>query len=63
MESWQQLDAFPEVVEALDRLRKRFKLVALAHGNFWFLDHLVTNSIKYDFDDVLSVELVGIFKP
>ena len=63
MESWQQLNAFPEVVEALDRLRKRFKLVALSNGNPWFLDHLVKNRIKYDFDDVLSVELVGIFKP
>lgn len=63
MESWQQLNAFPEVVAGLDRLRTRFKLVALSNGNPWFLDHLVKNRIQYDFDDVLSVELVGIFKP
>lgn len=63
MESWQQLNAFPEVVAALDRLRSRFKLVALSNGNPWFLDHLVKNRIQYEFDDVLSVELVGIFKP
>lgn len=63
MESWQQLNAFPEVVPALDRLRARFKLVALSNGNPWFLDHLVKNRIQYEFDEVLSVELVGIFKP
>ena len=63
MESWQQLNPFPEVVAALDRLRTRFKLVALSNGNPWFLDHLVKNRIRYEFDDVLSVELVGVFKP
>lgn len=63
MESWQQLNAFPEVVAGLDRLKARFKLVALSNGNPWFLDHLVKNRIQYEFDDVLSVELVGVFKP
>ena len=63
MESWQMLSSFPEVVAGLDRLRARFKLVALSNGNPWFLDHLVKNRIQYEFDDVLSVELVGIFKP
>ncbi len=63
MESWQMLSPFPEVVAGLDRLRTRFKLVALSNGNPWFLDHLVKNRIQYEFDDVLSVELVGIFKP
>lgn len=63
MESWQVLSPFPEVVAGLDRLRTRFKLVALSNGNPWFLDHLVKNRIQYEFDDVLSVELVGIFKP
>ncbi|MCI0804599.1 MAG: HAD-IA family hydrolase, partial [Chloroflexi bacterium] len=32
-------------------------------GNPWFLDHLVKNRIKYDFDNVMSVEDVGSFKP
>ena len=63
MESWQMLSSFPEVTAALDRLKPRFKLVALSNGNPWFLDHLVKNRIKYDFDAVLSVELVGAFKP
>jgi 2-haloacid dehalogenase len=63
MENWQLLNPFPEVVEALDRLRTRYKLVALSNGNPWFLKHLTKNRIHYDFDGVLSVELVGIFKP
>lgn len=63
MESWQMLSPFPECVDALDRLKSRFKLVALSNGNPWFLDHLVKNRIKYDFDAVLSVELAGSFKP
>ncbi len=63
MESWKMLSPFPECVEALKRLSTRFKLVALSNGNPWFLDHLVKNRIKYDFDAVLSVELAGAFKP
>jgi len=63
MESWQMLSAFPDVTAALDRLKSRFALVALSNGNRWFLDHLVKNRIKYDFDAVLSVDLVGAFKP
>ena len=63
MEYWQELDAFPEVRPALERLGTRFQLVALSNGNPWFLDHLVANRIRYDFDAVLSVELVGAFKP
>ncbi len=63
MEAWQQLSPFPDAVPALDRLRARYKLVALSNGNPWFLDHLVKNRIKFDFDDVISVEVAGAFKP
>ncbi len=63
MEHWQLLSPFPEVVPALERLRRRFKIVALSNGNPRFLEHLVANRIQYDFDEVLSVELVGVFKP
>jgi len=63
MESWQMLSPFSEVAAALPRLQEKFKLVALSNGNPWFLDHLVKNRIKYEFDDVLSVELAGAFKP
>ncbi|MGA0276133.1 MAG: HAD-IA family hydrolase, partial [Dehalococcoidia bacterium] len=63
MAGWQELSPFPECVAALDRLGERYKLVALSNGNPWFLDHLVKNRIKYDFDGVISVEEAGYFKP
>ncbi len=63
MAGWQELSPFPECVEALDRLGERYRLIALSNGNPWFLDHLVKNRIRYDFDNVMSVEDVGSFKP
>ena len=63
MRGWQQLSPFPDVADGLRRLEQRFDLVALSNGNPWFLDHLVRNRIKYDFHDVISVEVAGAFKP
>ena len=63
MEAWKELSPFPEVVPALERLRPRYGLVALSNGNPWFLDHLVENRIRFEFDDVISVEVAGAFKP
>ena len=63
MGAWQELSPFPEVVPALERLRTRFKLVALSNGEPDFLLHLSKNRIQYDFDDIISVEVVGAFKP
>jgi len=63
MTAWQKLSPFPEVVPALQRLRQRFKLVALSNGEPRFLNHLAKNRIQYDFDDIISVETVGAFKP
>jgi len=63
MVAWQSLSPFPEVVAGLERLKTRFKLVALSNGEPDFLAHLVKNRIKWDFDDVISVQVVGAFKP
>jgi len=63
MIAWQSLAPFPEVVAGLERLKTRFKLVALSNGEPDFLAHLVKNRIKWDFDDVISVQVVGAFKP
>jgi 2-haloacid dehalogenase len=63
MGAWQKLSPFPEVIDGLHRLKKRFKLVALSNGEPHFLDHLAKNRIQYDFDDIISVETVGAFKP
>ena len=63
MEVWKELSPFPEVLPALERLRTRYGLVALSNGNPWFLDHLVKNRIRFEFDSVISVEVAGAFKP
>ena len=63
MAAWQELSPFPEVVPGLHRLKERFKLVALSNGEPHFLDHLAKNRIQYHFDDIISVETVGAFKP
>ncbi|HJP30671.1 MAG TPA: haloacid dehalogenase type II [Candidatus Latescibacteria bacterium] len=63
LECWRELEPFPEVGEALTRLQRSYRLVALSNGDPWFLDHLVKNRIQFEFDDVISVEVVGAFKP
>ena len=63
MRAWQQLKPFPDVVAVLPRLASEFRLVALSNGDRSFLDHLVANRIKIDFDEVISVDVFGVFKP
>ena len=63
MAGWQQLQPFADCLPGLERLKASYKLVALSNGNPWFLDHLVENRIKFDFYDVISVEVAGAFKP
>jgi 2-haloacid dehalogenase len=63
MNAWQTLSPFSEVVAALDRLHQRFKLVVLSNGEPDFLDHLVNNRLQYNFDKIISVEVIGSFKP
>jgi 2-haloacid dehalogenase len=63
MLNWQQLSPFPDVVPALERLRGRYKLVALSNGEPDFLQHLVDNRIHWAFDAIFSVNQVGAFKP
>jgi 2-haloacid dehalogenase len=63
MAAWQELQPFPDVLAALKRLKTRYKLVVLSNGDPSFLDHLVKNQIKWDFDAVISATGVGVFKP
>lgn len=63
MLNWQQLSPFPDVVPALERLRGRYKLVALSNGEPDFLQHLAHNRIHWQFDAIFSVNQVGAFKP
>ena len=63
MQVWQQLKPFEDAVNGLNRLKGHYKLVGLSNGEPWYLDHLVKNRIKFDFDAVISVEEAGAFKP
>ena len=60
---WQDLNPYPEVLEALHRLSEGYDLVALSNGNAHFLDHLAANRIGWEFDAIISVGEVGAFKP
>ena len=63
LEAWNGLRPFPEVMAALDRLKDSFKLVVLSNGELSFLQRLVKNNLQWEFDDIISAETVGVFKP
>ena len=63
MEAWMNLVPFPEVADAMQRLGERYQLVVLSNGNRHFLDHLVENQIGVKFDEIISVDVMGTFKP
>lgn len=63
MEGWQELSPFPDSVPGLQRLRRKFKLVVLSNGENEYLARVVKNRIRVEFDAVISVEDVGVFKP
>jgi 2-haloacid dehalogenase len=62
-EAWGWLSPFPEVLPAFQRLKSRYRLVVLSNGDSHFLEYLVRRRVQWDFDAVISVELVGAFKP
>jgi 2-haloacid dehalogenase len=63
MGAWQYLSPFPEVAAALPRLKKKYRLVVVSNGEPDYLAHLVKDRIRFDFEKVISVEIVGAFKP
>jgi 2-haloacid dehalogenase len=63
MEGWRELKPFPDVAAGLKRLRSKFKLVVLTNGENDYTAHVVKHCIRFDFDRVISVEDVGVFKP
>jgi len=63
MRAWQELSPFPDVIRSLERLKARYQLVALSNGEPHLLNHLIQNRIKWQFDEVISVQVVGAFKP
>ena len=59
------LSTYPEVKKTLEELkRKNFKLAILSNGTPDLLNQLVkSNSLQEFFDDIFSIETVGIYKP
>ncbi|MFL2895964.1 MAG: haloacid dehalogenase type II [Candidatus Pelagibacter sp.] len=59
------LNTFPEVREVLKNLKKKkYKISILSNGTPNLLDELVkSNNLEKMFDDIFSVEEVGIYKP
>lgn len=63
MSVYKDLRPYKDAIEGLLRLREKFDLVALSNGEKSYLEHLVANNIKVDFDAIISVEEAGFFKP
>ncbi len=59
------LSPYPEVKEVLKNLKKKnFKLAILSNGTPSLLNELVkSNDFEELFDDIFSIETVGIYKP
>jgi 2-haloacid dehalogenase len=59
------LSTFPEVPEVLKKLKeKNYKLGLLSNGTPSLLNELVkSNNLDNIFDDIFSIEEVGIYKP
>lgn len=63
MSIWDRLRPFPDVSPVLPLLAQRYRMVVLSNGEPEYLDHLVRNRICFQFDEVISVEVAGAFKP
>ena len=59
------LSTFPEVIDVLKNLKeKKYKLSILSNGTPDLLDVLIkSNNLEKMFDDLFSIEEVGIYKP
>jgi 2-haloacid dehalogenase len=60
---WWELSPFEDSVEALGRLKERYRLAILSNGDVDLLAHLVSERIGVRFDAVVSVQQAGAFKP
>ena len=62
---YKTLNTFPEVKDVLNKLKERnYKLAILSNGTPSLLNELVkSNNIENIFDDIFSIEDVGIYKP
>ena len=65
LDLYRVLSTFPEVKEVLENLKeKNYKLAILSNGTPSLLNELVkSNNIENIFDDIFSIEDVGVYKP
>ncbi len=63
LKAWDGLQPFPEAIDGLKRLKEKYKLVVLSNGEPDFLQYLVDNNVKWKFDNIISVQTAGMFKP
>ena len=60
--AWHRLDPWPDVVEGLQRLRRRYILCTLSNGNLGLLARMAKRS-GLPWDCVLSAEVFRAYKP
>jgi 2-haloacid dehalogenase len=58
----ERLEPFPDVVEALRRLKTRYRLVILSNGDPDMLE-AIRPRLGFEFDRIISVAEAGAFKP
>lgn len=63
MRVYETLQPFDDAVKGLKKLAERYRLVALTNGNQWLVDHLCENNIPVAFQERISVDKAGHFKP
>ena len=65
LDLYKKLTPYPEVKECLEGLKaKKIKIAILSNGTPNLLKGLVeSNNIQNYFDDIMSIETVGIYKP
>ena len=63
MDGWYYLKPFDDALKSLPELSNKYNLVALSNGEQNYLEHLAANQLKFEFNDIISVENAGLFKP
>ncbi len=65
LDLYKKLNTFPEVKDVLNKLKeKNYKLAILSNGTQSLLNELVkSNNIENIFDNIFSIEDVGVYKP
>jgi 2-haloacid dehalogenase len=60
--AWHRLDAWPDAVEGLTRLKRRYVICTLSNGNLSLLTHMAKHA-GLPWDCLLSAEIFRAYKP